>query len=166
MRDTQLIELKGRHRLVEELLRADLEVALPVRDRGVDLIAYAELSTNAQRFSARPIQMKATSGTFFMIDRKYEKFPDLLIAFVWHVLDPARMATYVLTYKESVRVANAMGYTRTDSWLGRTKTALRQKRGAYSTTRPGRKLKQLLEPYKMSPEKWRSRVIGNLGSLS
>ena len=165
MRDTQLIELRGRHRLVEELLRAGLEVSLPVRDRGIDLVAYAELSAQVRRFAARPIQMKATSSAFFMIDRKYEKFPDLLIAFIWHVLEPTKTEIYALTHEESVYVADAMGYTKTDSWLGRTKSALRSKRGAYSTTRPSRKLKKLLEPYKMSPEKWRSRVIGNLSSL-
>ncbi len=42
--DTQVIELLGRQRLIAELLRDGLEVALPVRDRGVDLVAYADLS--------------------------------------------------------------------------------------------------------------------------
>ena len=38
--DTQMIEIMGRNRLIDELLRAGLEVALPLRDRGIDLIAY------------------------------------------------------------------------------------------------------------------------------
>ena len=41
--DSQVVEVLGRNRLVSDLLQAGLEVALPVRDRGVDLIAYADL---------------------------------------------------------------------------------------------------------------------------
>src|SRR5438876_7603876 len=41
--DTQIVELIGRHHLTAELLRAGLEVATPVRDRGIDLIAYADI---------------------------------------------------------------------------------------------------------------------------
>lgn len=40
--DTQQLELIGRSLLVGELLRDGLEVALPERDRGIDLIAYVE----------------------------------------------------------------------------------------------------------------------------
>lgn len=36
------MELIGRILLVGELLRDGLEVALPERDRGIDLIAYVE----------------------------------------------------------------------------------------------------------------------------
>jgi len=36
MRDSQLTELSGRHFLVAQLVAGGLEVALPVRDRGVD----------------------------------------------------------------------------------------------------------------------------------
>ena len=38
--DSQLIEIIGRNRLINELLRGGLEVATPLRDRGIDLIAY------------------------------------------------------------------------------------------------------------------------------
>jgi len=83
--DSQRVELLGRNRLIAELLRDNLEVALPVRDRGIDLIAYADLSENVTTYVARPIQMKAAWTQGFGIDRKYEKFPDLVIAYVWHL---------------------------------------------------------------------------------
>lgn len=51
--DTQVVELMGRHRLMNELLRDGLEVAAPVRDRGVDVIAYADLSVQVAKFSAK-----------------------------------------------------------------------------------------------------------------
>jgi len=75
--DAQLVEMLGRHRLIAELLRANLEVAIPARDRGIDLIAYADLETQVTRFSACPIQLKAALGGSFSVDRKYAKFSRL-----------------------------------------------------------------------------------------
>ena len=37
-RDPQFVEILGRHYLITELMRAGIEVAEPVRDRGVDLV--------------------------------------------------------------------------------------------------------------------------------
>jgi hypothetical protein len=75
--------LVGRkNRLVSELLQAGLEVALPARDRGVDLIAYADIDKQYGRFLARPIQMKAAARCSFGIWRKYLKIHDLILAFV------------------------------------------------------------------------------------
>lgn len=48
-RDSQVVELLGRNRLIEELLLAGLEVALPLRDRRIDLIAYADLAARVSR---------------------------------------------------------------------------------------------------------------------
>ena len=45
--DTQTIEILGRNRLVNELLVAGLEVAIPLRDRDIDLIAYIDLTVNS-----------------------------------------------------------------------------------------------------------------------
>ena len=39
MLDSQVTEYLGRNLLIDQLLRAGVEVAIPVRDRGVDLIA-------------------------------------------------------------------------------------------------------------------------------
>jgi len=81
--DSQTIELVGRSQLTSELLRAGLEVALPLRDRGIDLVAYADTGDGVTAFTAVPIQMKAASERSFSIDRKYDKFPNLLHAYVW-----------------------------------------------------------------------------------
>lgn len=74
--DSQIIELLGRNRLVDELMRAGLEVAIPIRDRGVDLIAYADLESKVASFVTCSIQMKASSLAAFGIDQKYQKFQD------------------------------------------------------------------------------------------
>jgi hypothetical protein len=78
--DDQLLEIFGRHRLIESLLKAGLEVAIPARDRGVDLIAYSDTDVRLGRFVGIPIQMKAASKACFSIDKKYSKFHDMLVA--------------------------------------------------------------------------------------
>jgi hypothetical protein len=148
--DRQVTELLGRNRLVDELLRAGLEVALPERDRGIDLIAYSDLDPRAPSFVARPIQMKAASGAHFSIYRKYEKFPDLILAFVWNVASAGDARTYALSYDEALAVAEAMGWTSTASWT---------RAGCYSTQRPGWELLQLLKPHRMTPETWWRKVV-------
>ncbi len=44
--DTQKTELLGRNRLIDELLRDGMEVAAPIRDLGVDLVDYADLTSS------------------------------------------------------------------------------------------------------------------------
>ena len=140
--DTQQVELLGRNQLISELLRADLEVAIPERDKGIDLIAYVD----KDKFLARPIQLKASIGKSFSIDKKYSKFPDMIIAYVWYANEPAKTVTYALTYSEAIKVADQMGWTKTTSW----------KSGKYVTTKPGAKLLEMLKPFKMTMDKWKA----------
>lgn len=148
--DTQVVEILGRQRLIGELLRDRLEVATPVRDRGVDLIAYADLSCQVARFAARPIQMKASTASAFGVFSKYERVADLLLAYVWHLGDPAAAVTYAMTYPQAVALADAQGWTTTPSWES----------GGYTTSKPSQQLLQLLEPYRMGPGRWWQLVTG------
>jgi hypothetical protein len=61
------------------LFRVGLEVAVPARDRGVDLIAYADLSRELARFAARPLQMKAFTASGFSVAQKDTRIADLLL---------------------------------------------------------------------------------------
>jgi hypothetical protein len=142
--DTQVVELLGRNRLIEELLVAGLEVSLPIRDRGVDVVAYADLGEQVETFRAYPIQLKAASKRCFVVDRKYAKFANLILTYVWNLEQPRDAVTYALTYPEAACVAENVGWTKTPSW----------KRGGYSTSNPSRKLVSLLEPYRMSSDRW------------
>jgi len=150
MADAQVIEILGRNRLIDELLRAGLEVALPLRDRGIDLIAYSDSGENITAFVGKPIQMKAASGESYGIDRKYTAFPGLILAYVWNVGDGNKTATYAMSYAEAVAVADQMGYTQTESW----------QRGCYVCTSVSARLRALLEAHRMTPGKWREMVNG------
>lgn len=146
--DTQTIEILGRNRLVNELLVAGLEVAIPLRDRGIDLIAYVDLAAKTSKFAAVPIQMKASSTRAFSVDTKYAKISNLVIAYVWGLHAPEHAQIFALTYNEAVDIAKAMKWTATASW----------EKGAYSTSAPSKKLCELLAPFKMSPDAWRKKV--------
>jgi hypothetical protein len=148
--DTQVIEILGRNRLVAELYEAGLEPASPLRDRGVDLLAYLDLDDQVGRFVAVPIQMKAASKRSFSISRKYHKFSNLLLAYVWGLDKSIPAQTYALTYGEALLVADAMGYTKTDSWLVH---------GGYGSNNPSQRLLECLRPYLMTKEAWKSKII-------
>jgi hypothetical protein len=139
----------GQHRLASELLKAGLEVAFPARDRGVDLIAYVDIDVPGARFIARPIQLKAASRRSFGIWKKYEKIHDLILAYVWHLDGDDPAETYALTYAEAISVCDGMGWLKTPSWTDG---------GRYETTKPGARLRQMLEPYRMTPAAWMAKV--------
>lgn len=148
--DTQKIEIIGRNRLVNELLEAGFEVAEPLRDRGVDLIVYLDIDDEIDHFVAYPIQLKVSSISRFGVTRKYDKFPNLLLVYVWGIgadCADSEAVTYAMTQQEATTIAERMGWTETASWqIG------------YSA-RPSKQLLKLLEPYKMSPEAWRNKLI-------
>jgi len=147
--DTQTIELVGQHRLASELLLAGLEVGFPARDRGIDLIAYVDRHQSG--FIAKPIQMKAASRRSVGIWKKCEKTQELIIAFVWHVDGASPPETYALTYQESLAVADTMGWTKERTWTTK---------GRWDNTNPGKTIRKLLEPHRMTPEKWWEKVTG------
>lgn len=154
--DTQVVELLGRNLLVSELLQARLEVAIPERDRGIDLIAYQDLNPASGKFTACPVQMKASSGEGFSITRKYEKFANLIMAFVWNITDPQKSKTYAMTYPSAKNIAKEMGWTKTASWT---------EKGHYTTSKPSDKLKKLLQNHRMEdPEMW-YELVTRISSL-
>lgn len=135
---SQQIEALGRCRLKSALIEAGLEVATPERDNGVDLIAY-RWAPESGDFVAVPIQMKAARDFTLSVDRKCERSPDLVIAYVMRVREDDH-AIFALTYDESKEVARGLKWTRTAPWAA----------GYYVQTRPSKALVAQLEPYPMT----------------
>ncbi len=147
--DTQIIEILGKNKLISEILKSGLEVATPERDRGIDLIAYTDISDKTNKFIAKPIQMKASLNQVFSLFSKYKKFNDMIIAYVWNADKNEKCITYALTYDEAFQICKKLGWTETTSW----------ERGGYSTTKPSKRAIKLLEQYKMTPEKWKNKIL-------
>jgi len=146
--DSQLTEVFGKNLLIGHLIDAGLEVAEPVRDRGIDLVAYRD-KEGATGFVARPIQLKAYSHESFGLDVKYKRIPDLLIAYVWNVRTPELSEVYALTYDEALDILDKKGYSKTDSWT---------KGGRYFVRNAGKELREYLSQHKMTPERWLEKL--------
>jgi hypothetical protein len=144
-RDTQIVELAGRHWLIGQLLTFGLEVANPVRDRGVDLVVYEERS---DAFRALPVQIKASSYSGFSVHDKYKRTSNLVLAYIWNVRTGAENTeAVILTVKEAEEVATQMGWARKGK-LG------------YSTTNPSKRLRVILSKYVSTRERWASLLRG------
>ena len=145
--DTQLIELAARNRLMESIIAADLDVAMPVRDDGTDLIVYSRKRDGA--FSARPVQLKTATTPRFAVDRKYETRQGLIMAYVW---GEDRSTIYALAYDPDVSdIAKEMGWDKTASWNSGGRTG----KPGWSCE-PSPKLLRLLEPFRGTPARWRA----------
>jgi len=149
--DSQIIEIIGLNRLVNDLLAAGVEVARPIRDRGVDLIAYIE--RDKKSFWARPIQLKAASEENFIINKKYSRATDLLLVYYWHLHSKNHPVAYAMSYATAVQIAAKMGYTKNATWT---------RNGIWTVHKPGRDLKVLMEPYQMNPDRWKKAVFNSM----
>ena len=143
--DSQLVEIAGKHLLISRLVAAGFEVAEPLRDKGIDLIVYR----GEQGFAAWPIQMKASTQESFSLDRKYEKIPNLLIAYVWNVNAANQGEVYLLTYSDAEKILQLKGYAKTNSWT---------KNDYYFVRSAGAELKELLKQYGMTAEQWQQKI--------
>jgi len=150
--DTQVIELVGRNRLVNELLEGGIEVALPMRDRGIDLLVYLDRGDDLEQFIAVPIQLKVSSGSRFTVQQKYSSFPNLLMVYLWGIGADEKAETFALTQPEAVSIADTMGWTKTASW----------ERGMYTAVISS-KLRALLEAYRITPPDWRAKLQQVMG---
>ena len=142
---------------MSQLLQAGLEVAKPERDRGIDLVVYLDLDKSIGDFIACPIQVKAASERSFGLNPKYKRFPRLLLVHIWHVKESHKTEAFAMTYAEALAVARKMGWTKTDSWKNGASSG---KRGySVHTVGDDSRLRALLEPFSMSPKKWKAKVI-------
>ena len=146
--DSQLTEVFGKNLLISHLVAAGFEVAQPVRDRGVDLVVYKD-GEDAKNYVPCLIQLNASSHESFSLDKKYGRFPHLLIAYVWNVQTPVQSNVYALTFNEALQVMEKKGYAKTDSW---------KNDGYYFVRNAGVDLKRILEPFKMTTERWQEKL--------
>ena len=145
--DNAVVEFLGRNILIAQLMDAGLEVAIPARDRGVDLIAFQDCLPKDNNFTFIPIQLKASSSGSFSIHKKHGRIQNLLMAYVWCVRHPSESVTYAMRYADAVKIGRKPRYTETPSW---------RKRGGYSTSRPGKEIRRILEEkHRMTSENWR-----------
>jgi hypothetical protein len=130
--DNQQVEIIGRNLLVSMLTADGVEVAMPIRDRGTDLIAFKD-TYQGGRFSAVPIQVKAFSKTGFSLDVKYK---GMLIAYIWYASTPLEAEVFVMSYSQAEAIVDSTYYL---------------EHGRWANTQPGRNISEGLKPYLCKP---------------
>jgi hypothetical protein len=151
---TPVLKLTGRQveriallHLEVSVLRAGFQLATPTIDSGIDAVVFS----TGHGFTARPIQLKAFSGRGWSLYQRYEKFDQLLMAYVWGAVS-AEAEVLVMTYAESLGIAKVMGYTKSASWVDGAGSG---KPGYYVTSMTiGSKLHHMMKPYSATPERW------------
>jgi hypothetical protein len=157
--DAQTIALLGRDLVIDQLHRAGLEVALPRRDHGIDVIAYVD---KGQSFQALPIQVKSSAGFRWAVNQKYGPFAEIVIACAMYLADEKTAEVYVLPHTENLAIAERLGLTqRSATWLRPRRPA----QGGYIwIDRPRPSLLAELAPHRATPELWRSLVLRGVES--
>jgi hypothetical protein len=153
MADTQIIELEGQRYLISQLLADGVEVANPLRDHGIDLIAYLDQREGTGQFSACPIQLKTATDERFILDRKYEKFPNLLMVYAWNISDDKTRVFYAITYDQAKKLLQkgpgGRDHTKAPCWT--------KDNGNYHF-RVSKKWREKLKPYQMKPGQWKEKI--------
>ncbi|HXC01381.1 MAG TPA: hypothetical protein VNU49_01935 [Opitutaceae bacterium] len=139
--DTQLTELLGRALLQNALMSCGLEVAYPVRDRGIDMLAYMDTSPTGL-CRAIPIQVKAATTERFGVDSKYKKFSELRIVHVWHVRSTPDARFFLTDFRETAHLAKNYQWSN----------------GRWNTSAPSAKLKKKLKRFEVLPGQWMEKL--------
>ena len=144
-----LIGKAGEMLVAAELMRRGVEVAVPVVDIGVDLLAYRLDGAHGVPTRLVPIQVKAYSGTGYHFQRRwFERAPGVVLVSVWHTATTPEF--YVL---ESVaRVEEVLGrHAQSPSWTDQ---------GVYTVTN-GAKGDRNWTSMQPHADRW-ERIIGQL----
>lgn len=145
--DAQQIELIGRSLLQAQLLREDIEIALPIRDKGIDLVAYLDRRGESQPHSCF-LQMKAASNRAFSFNTKYQHFGHFKFVYIWHVLESEKVRFFLLSYSEAESLCRHHAWTPTRNGFER-----------WSTSNPSGTLSGKLEKFQVVGRQWRQKLF-------
>jgi len=109
--NTQQTELVGTAILEAALVREGFNVARPAIDFGIDLIVFS--AHRNKKFKAIPIQIKVSTEAKFYLHKKYRKFKDLVLAYIWHIHKNPRI--FLMTYDEALDVLGPQA-VKSNSW--------------------------------------------------
>jgi hypothetical protein len=145
--DSEGVAIVAQNRLIEQLVQAGVDVAVPARRHGFDLIAYLVPRERSENFGACPIRMKAAHGKAFGIDNTFESIANLLNVFVWGV-GTETTSIFALTNRELSAVADQLGYSLSPAF----------QKGLYPQQQSAKNLTEALEPFRMNVDSWRTKI--------
>lgn len=138
----------GKRIFISHVQAAGLKLAEPLHDKSIDYLIYNDAGKNHNLISYA-VKLKTSSSKTFYLYKKYEHIPHFLLVYVWNARGPEESSVYALTYEEALRILEAKGYARSVSWI---------EEGGFSVTDAGPELLGMLEPYRMTEERWRQKL--------
>lgn len=138
----------GKHIFESQLKAAGLRWEEPEKPQGFDYIVYRS-NGSGSRSSPCLVQVKTSANESFSLHQTDVRSPHSLIAYVWRAQSPGDSSVYALTFDEAFRIVQTKGYVKTHSW---------RELGGYSVTHAGSELRQMLAPYRMTPERWELKL--------
>lgn len=134
--DSQIQEIISRNILINKLLEYEFEVAMPVRDCGIDLLVYKKLESTCYK----KIQLKSSIGKSLSFKRNYHKITDLNFIFILGVISE-KPIIYGLTISELIELLESSGktYDQAGSVYWKISTKIdREKLNKFDLTEPGK----------------------------
>lgn len=147
--DVSVIELLGRNHLIASLVEDGVCAAVPLWDKGIDLIAYFDDPTRG-RTVFRPMQLKANEDRRWGLHQKYASTSNLLMVYVWHVRQVNDVRIFAMTYGEALEILKQRGHTDTKSW---------NELGGYTIPGADDRLLCALKPFEIHKGSWKKRLI-------
>ncbi len=138
----------GKDIFISHIQSAGLKIAEPLSRERIDFLIYRDGGPDRELIPFA-VQIKTSIHKTFSLHKNDLKMPRSLLAYVWNAKDYEESSIYAITYKEALHVLKEKGYAATDSWMSK---------GGYSVTDAGTDLKEMLEPYRMTPERWQQRL--------
>jgi len=138
-----LIGKAGEALVAAELLRRQVNVAVPAYDGGVDLIAYHEMDMRR----VVPIQVKARSSTCYNFQREWFSVPGIVLVQVWHTTTHPEF--YIFGNLSDVEAALGPAHAASASWT---------EKGGYNVTTPGPDAIERMRPHR---DRW-DRITNRL----
>jgi hypothetical protein len=136
-------------RIFESHVRAaGLKLDEPSNKDGIDYLLYREDMKSRERVSYF-VKVKTSIHEVFSLYKRDSQIPRLLVAYVWHANTPEESSVYALTYEEALRIVESKPYVTSKSW---------KEDGGYSVTHAGAELRKMLEPYRMTQERWQQTL--------
>jgi hypothetical protein len=138
----------GKEIFVSQVTAAGLKLAEPLQDPSIDYLIYGSESGDREIVSCA-VKVKTSVHETFSLFKTDLKVPGSLLAYVWNAGDPAKSSVYALTYREALKIFEKKPYVKSDAWL---------KDGRYTVVHAGAELKEMLEPYRMTRDRWQQRL--------
>jgi hypothetical protein len=138
----------GKRFFESQLRMAGLGWEEPDRAEDFDYLVFPHAG-NGARLAPYEVQLKTSANETFSLHKTDVHSPRSVIAYVWRAQSPQDSVIYALSYDEAFRIIQTKRYVNTRSW---------KELGGYSVTHAGSELKQMLAPFRMSPESWQQKL--------